>query len=32
LPLRKGTVSRIHNGKMYVTANGRVKSFSLPEN
>lgn len=32
VPLRKATVTRIHNGKMYVTAtNGRVKSFLIPE-
>ena len=31
VPLRKATVSRIHNGKMYVTVNGRVKTFLIPE-
>jgi hypothetical protein len=31
VPLRKATVSRIHNGKTYVTVNGRVKSLLIPE-
>ena len=31
VPLRKATVSRIHNGKTYVTVNGRVKSLHIPE-
>ncbi len=31
VPLRKATITRIDNGKMYVTVNGRVKSFVIPE-
>ena len=31
VPLRKAAVTRIHNGVMYVTVNGRVKSFLIPE-
>lgn len=32
VPLRKGTITKIHNRKMFVTVDGgRVKSFFLPE-
>jgi len=32
VPLRKGTITKIHNSKIYVTVSGgRVKSFFVPE-
>jgi len=31
VPLKRGAVSRIRNGKIYVSVSGREKVFSLPK-